>query len=138
MSDKKSDVENPIEFSHDIYPSDPSGGKEDADIARDWAHEPKPKQGKDAALKNKLHNPLAAFSRDELFRDVEQFAHEKGLVDILPDLRKGAVIAQDPKIFESLEDLTEEDKNILRREKTHRWHQPFMMYFMTSMPPMRF
>ncbi|KAI1930140.1 hypothetical protein LOZ58_003233 [Ophidiomyces ophidiicola] len=92
--------------------------------ARAWV-----KEG--AVVNNKLRNPLSGFSRDELFRDVEEFAEEKGLVDILDDLKKGALVAQDPKSFETLEELSTEEKDILRREKTHRWHQPFMMYFMT-------
>lgn len=80
----------------------------------------------------KLRNPLADLSKDELFADVETFAREKGLEDILGDLKKGALVAQDPKTFESLEELSESEKELLRREKTHRWSQPFMLYFMTG------
>lgn len=38
--------------------------------------------------------------------------------------------------FEMFDQLTEEDKEILRRETTHRWHQPKTLYalvFLCSM-----
>ncbi|EAA62935.1 hypothetical protein AN3210.2 [Aspergillus nidulans FGSC A4] len=125
-------VEAPVQDSYHIESSNSSDmGKKDGEVAREWAHDIK--QGdEEAALKTKLHNPLAVLTREQLLKDVEQFAREKGLEHILPDLRKGALVAQNPKIFEDIPDLSEEDKNHLRREKTHRWHQPFMMYFMTK------
>ena len=79
----------------------------------------------------KLRNPLHGIPRDRLFADVERLAQEKGLMEHVELLKKGAVLAQDQSGFEVM-DLTEEEKVILRREKTHRWSQPFMMYFMTS------
>lgn len=64
-------------------------------------------------------------------RDVEKFAHQKGLVEQLPLLRKGALLAQDPDNYENIggdEELTWEEKNSLRMEKEHRWHMPFKLY----------
>ena len=78
-----------------------------------------------------LRNPLAGMTQHELFADVSLFAREKGLEDIEAELRSGAMIAQSPQNFEKM-DLSEGDKESLRREKTHRWSQPFMLYFMTS------
>ncbi|KAH6665393.1 sugar transporter family protein [Halenospora varia] len=83
------------------------------------------------AVSAKLKNPLAGFTREELMADVEKFANEKELQDILPMLKKGAFIAQDPKRFEQVEDLDPNEREWLRMEKTHRWKQPWMMYFMT-------
>lgn len=103
------------------------------ETARAWVNETQEKGN----INNKLRNPLSGFSREELLRDVEKFALEKGLTHILDELKKGALIAQDPRAFDSLEDLDENEKELLRREKTHRWHQPFMMYFMTSMSMFR-
>lgn len=79
-----------------------------------------------------MRNPLSGMTQEELYADVQAFAVEKDLEDIVEDLRRGALIAQDPKHFETMTDLREEDKVALRREKTHRWSQPWMMYFMTS------
>ncbi|OJJ06615.1 hypothetical protein ASPVEDRAFT_140116 [Aspergillus versicolor CBS 583.65] len=104
--------------------------KEDAELAKEWSRDVKGDEESLPASK-KLHNPLAGLTREQLLDDVERFAASKQLEHILPDLRKGALIAQDPKLFETLDDLSEEEKELIRREKTHRWSQPFMMYFMT-------
>ncbi|KAJ0413613.1 hypothetical protein BJY00DRAFT_319610 [Aspergillus carlsbadensis] len=130
MVDKKYDIEAP-EQSHHIESSS-SAEKADAEVAREWTDDIKRKPEPEAITSTtKQKNPLAGLTTEELFRDVEEFAREKELEHILEDLKKGALVAQDPKRFEELDGLTEEDKNALRREKTHRWHQPFMMYFMT-------
>ncbi|CEL10457.1 Putative Sugar porter (SP) family MFS transporter [Aspergillus calidoustus] len=130
MVEKKYDIEAP-EQSHHIESSS-SAEKSDAEVARQWTDDIKRKPEPEAVTSTtKQKNPLAGLTTEELFQDVEKFAREKDLEHILPDLKKGALVAQDPKRFEDLSDLTEEDKEFLRREKTHRWHQPFMMYFMT-------
>jgi uncharacterized protein (DUF885 family) len=132
MVEKKYDIEAP-EQSHHIESSS-SAEKSDAEVARQWTDNIKRKPEPEAVTSTtKQKNPLAGLTTEELFQDVEKFAREKDLEHILEDLKKGALVAQDPKRFEELSDLTEEDKEFLRREKTHRWHQPFMMYFMTSM-----
>lgn len=81
---------------------------------------------------SKARNPLAEFTKEELFADVEAFAQEKDLMFALEDLKKGALVAKDPNTIEELSELSEEEKESIRREKTHRWSQPFMLYFMTS------
>lgn len=83
-------------------------------------------------IHDKLRNPLAGISKAQLMADVEAFANEKNLTDSLPELQKGALVAQNPKGFESISELTEEDKEVLRMETTHRWHQPRTLYYMTS------
>ena len=79
-----------------------------------------------------LKNPLAGMSKEELIADVEEFAAERGLMDEVEYLKKGALVAQNPKQFEFIDELTEDEKETLRRETTHRWSQPWMMYFMTG------
>lgn len=61
-------------------------------------------------------------------RDVEEFAAEKDLQDIIPELKKGARVAQDPSKFEDIEILTEEEKGHLRTERARKWHHPFKLY----------
>lgn len=56
-----------------------------------------------------------------------------GLTDIIPELRKGALIAQDPTAFESVDLLDESDRVFLREETTHKWRQPKMLYYMVVM-----
>jgi hypothetical protein len=135
MREKETDPEAPGQESHRIESSS-SSSEADAEIARHWSRDVVPKTkgaGAPVATTTKLKNPLSGLTREQLFKEIEQFAREKDMEEILPELKKGALISQDPKMFEEIPDLTEEDKELLRREKTHRWHQPFMMYFMTSM-----
>lgn len=48
------------------------------------------------------------------------FAQEKGLGAEEEYFAKGAVVAQDPLAFETLDMLDDEDKRRLRREVTHK------------------
>jgi hypothetical protein len=62
-------------------------------------------------------------------QDVEEFAREKDLEDILPLLRKGALVAQNPAEFENIDELEEHERQNLREEVTHRWRHPKILYF---------
>jgi hypothetical protein len=43
----------------------------------------------------KLSNPLRGMPHDHLMADVKIFAEERGLTHLLPELKKGALVAQD-------------------------------------------
>ncbi|TFK44551.1 hypothetical protein BDQ12DRAFT_673197 [Crucibulum laeve] len=77
----------------------------------------------------KIQNPLHGISRNKLMAQVEAFAREQDMEDILPLLQKGALVAQNPAKFEFMEELDEEEKEVLRRETTHKWSQPRALYF---------
>ncbi|KAL8745458.1 MAG: hypothetical protein Q9190_002395 [Brigantiaea leucoxantha] len=77
----------------------------------------------------RIQNPLAGLSREELFRDVEQFASETGMTDKTDLIKKGALVAQNPPAFESVAELDEEEKDALRNEVLHKWRQPGALYF---------
>ncbi|KAF8636121.1 hypothetical protein AX17_003776 [Amanita inopinata Kibby_2008] len=76
----------------------------------------------------KIQNPLYGIPRKKLLEQVEDFARERDMEDILPYLRKGALVAQHPQAFESIPELEEADKEVLRREVTHKWSQPRDLY----------
>lgn len=76
----------------------------------------------------RITNPLADIPKDLLMKDVEEFATEHSLTDIIPDLKKGALVAQNPANFDSLEELTREDKDALRYEVLHKWSHPIQLY----------
>ncbi|KAI0884081.1 uncharacterized protein GGS22DRAFT_18981 [Annulohypoxylon maeteangense] len=64
-------------------------------------------------------------------RDVEAFALEKNLVEHIPILRKGALVAQNPNDFEDIdgeEALDEVEKTVLRDETLHRWRMPARLF----------
>ncbi|KAK6530090.1 hypothetical protein TWF694_003462 [Orbilia ellipsospora] len=77
----------------------------------------------------KIKNPLAGLSRESLFTGVDRFAEENDLGDIQEDLRKGALIAQDPGNYESISELNDEERLALKNEAEHIYRQPFALYF---------
>ncbi|KAI4598653.1 hypothetical protein KJ359_002543 [Pestalotiopsis sp. 9143b] len=82
-------------------------------------------------LEAKIKNPLKGIPRDQLMRDVEAFAHEKGLKEHIPLLRKGALVAQDPTNYENIdgpEALDEDEKLALYNEVHHKWNMPWKLF----------
>ncbi|KAL9711736.1 hypothetical protein Ac2012v2_004808 [Leucoagaricus gongylophorus] len=77
----------------------------------------------------KIQNPLYGIPKEKLLSQVEDFASEKGMEDITIFLQKGALIAQNPSQFEMMPELDEADKEVIRRETTHKWSQPRDLYF---------
>jgi hypothetical protein len=58
-------------------------------------------------------------------RKVELFVQDKGFEDKLELFQKGALLAQNPKAFESLSELTGADKEVIRRETTRQYFLRF-------------
>ena len=79
---------------------------------------------------SKIVNPLAGIPHDQLMAQAARFARAHNLEHISEEIQKGALVAQDPAAFESLSQLNEDDKAILRREITHRWDQPWQLYYL--------
>lgn len=80
-------------------------------------------------LDAKVSNPLAEIPYEELMHDVENFAQEKGMMDKLDLIKRGALVAQEPAAFESIEMLQEDEKEALRFEAAHKWRHPLSLYF---------
>jgi MFS family permease len=78
---------------------------------------------------HRIINPLAAIGKTDLLAQVSQFCAENGLQDKEAAFQKGALVAQNPHLFEELEELTEDDKHHLRREITNPWRLPKALYF---------
>lgn len=77
-----------------------------------------------------LANPLRGYSHAQLRQMGKEYALEHALVEP-EDMRAfqiGAVLAQNPKAWEKVEGLTEEEKAVLTKEQTHRWSQPRLLY----------
>ncbi|KAK1481251.1 hypothetical protein CCUS01_04363 [Colletotrichum cuscutae] len=81
--------------------------------------------------KQQIRNPLLGITRAELLRDVEAFAHDKGLQEYIPVLKKGALVAQDPTGYEEIdgpEALDATEIQVLRDEIEHKWRIPKILY----------
>ncbi|RVD81508.1 uncharacterized protein DFL_009372 [Arthrobotrys flagrans] len=114
-------------MSNDIDYEKPGGSR--GDISKDYE--------RDGALdtvnlnKNveaKIKNPLAGLSRETLFADVDRFATENDLEDIKDDLRKGALVAQDPGNYEQVAELDDAERQALKDEAEHIYKQPMSLY----------
>ncbi|KAI2465122.1 hypothetical protein F4781DRAFT_40529 [Annulohypoxylon bovei var. microspora] len=82
-------------------------------------------------LEARIKNPLKGIPHEKLMRDVEAFAHENNLVEHIPVLRRGALVAQNPNDFEDQdgeEALDEVEKTVLRDEILHRWRMPMRLF----------
>lgn len=83
-----------------------------------------------------LQNPLAGLTKEQILADVDSFVEQRGLAEHREEFRKGALLAQvnnQENGFEAVDMITEEEKEVLRKEQTHRWHQPFMLYFLCTL-----
>ena len=80
-------------------------------------------------MRFRIQNPLAGIPRATLLRNVEDFARDANMLDDIPLLQKGALVAQDPPAFESIDELDEIERDALRNEVLHKWRQPVALYF---------
>ena len=55
------------------------------------------------------------------------------MTDIRDLLRKGALVARDPENLTFAPGLDQDDILVLTNEKTNRWNQPWMLYFMVAL-----
>ena len=65
-----------------------------------------------------IHNPLHGLSRDDLDSQVYSFCSKYGFDDKVETFRKAALVAQHPEAFETMPELSDDDKYWLRRETT--------------------
>lgn len=87
----------------------------------------------DTAISNinaKLANPLTGLSHEQLIASGAEFARTHGLGHLEEEFKKGALAAQDPLAFEKVPYFSEDDKDIFRRELTHRWDHPGTLYYL--------
>lgn len=80
----------------------------------------------------KLANPLAGYSHAELEEQGTAYAQKYLAGDAdEEDIRafaKGAVLAQDPSKYDMIHGTTPQEIEILKKEFTNRWSQPWRMY----------
>ena len=79
-----------------------------------------------------FENPLAGISREQLFKDVDDFCSKFNLMDHNEAFRKGALVAQNPHAAQDMDYLNDQDKAVLLREHTHKWDQPKTLYYLVS------
>jgi hypothetical protein len=122
-----------IEATDPDYSSSGKVSRDDTHFTED-AHTPRNASvARNMSVAAKLRNPLAGLTEADVIRDVDAWCVEKGLEAEQDVFRKGALIArvgQRDDGFEYVDQLSEEEKELLRHEITHRWDHPFMLYFL--------
>jgi hypothetical protein len=66
------------------------------------------------------NNPLSGLTRSELHDQVEAFCGKYGFEDKIDTFHRASLVAQRPHDFESIQELTDDDKHWLRHEITSR------------------
>lgn len=86
-------------------------------------------------LNAKLASPLAGLSHSSLRSRGRKYAekHQIGDEEDIRAFELGAVLAQDPEQYASVEGLTKEELEILEREFTNKWSQPKRMYLVIAL-----
>ena len=79
-----------------------------------------------------FENPLQGVSKEQLLADVEDFCKNFDLTDHVDTFRKGALLAQNPDKFRDMSELSEDERIFIEREHTHKWSQPWQLYFLVS------
>lgn len=69
---------------------------------------------------DRIQNPLHGISHDHLLANVDEFTEKWGFQEDKDVFRRGALVAQNPAHFETIDSLTEDDKYHLRRETTRK------------------
>ncbi|KAI1646487.1 uncharacterized protein F4817DRAFT_316729 [Daldinia loculata] len=78
----------------------------------------------------KLENPLAGLSPTQLAQRGEEFCAKHGLTDAddIRAFRLGAMIAGNLNKYDTVDELTDREREVLDREITHKWSNPKMLY----------
>ncbi|KAI1083936.1 hypothetical protein F5B20DRAFT_359587 [Whalleya microplaca] len=78
----------------------------------------------------KLENPLGGLTPEQLGERGEQFCAQHGITDQddVRAFRLGAMIAGNMNKYDTVDELTDREKEVLDREITHKWANPSMLY----------
>ncbi|KAI0974943.1 sugar transporter-domain-containing protein [Xylaria arbuscula] len=101
---------------------------ENSRLTQDTAFDESQKKRLEASAK--LEHPLAGFTPDQLAQRGEDFCMKHGITDEedVRAFRLGAMIAGNLNKYDTVDGLTDREKDVLDREITHKWSNPTMLY----------
>ncbi|KAI5196245.1 hypothetical protein E4T39_07878 [Aureobasidium subglaciale] len=102
--------------------------KEQKDQKEQIHHEEAPARQTSVAL-NIVDNPLRRTNKEQTVLDARTFAESHGMADDAALFGRAALVARDPERFETIPDLTEEERAALIYERDHKWHGPKMLWY---------
>lgn len=84
-----------------------------------------------------VHNPLMNMTNEEIIKDIDIFVEKHDLIQYAEVFRKGGLVAKTQHIadgFESVDELNQEDKKMLRFESRSRWKSsPPRLYLLAAL-----
>ncbi|KAJ5242443.1 uncharacterized protein N7469_000770 [Penicillium citrinum] len=78
---------------------------------------------------NIVENPLTRISAEQAALDARQFAETHGMSEHVDLFARAAKVARDPKTFDELPDLLDDERAALEYERAHKWHGPWMLWY---------
>ncbi|OQE31202.1 hypothetical protein PENSTE_c001G07805 [Penicillium steckii] len=78
---------------------------------------------------NIVENPLTRISADQAALDARQFAEQHGMSEHADLFARAAKVARDPKTFDELQELQDDERAALEYERAHKWHGPWMLWY---------
>lgn len=120
-SDEKSNRKNdyPASFEHAEKPKEDNRRPDVEHLGRDH-------------LNAVFENPLAGIPREQLLKNVAEFCKKYQLEEYQETFVKGALVSQDSANAINLPELTDEEREALIREHTHKWSQPWKLYWLAG------
>ncbi|KAK0824509.1 hypothetical protein LTR91_026089 [Friedmanniomyces endolithicus] len=82
---------------------------------------------------NIVENPLTRSSHAQTVADAQTYAEKYGMPEHAALFGRAALVARDPDSFERLQELDETERAALNKERDHKWHGPFMLWYAISL-----
>lgn len=98
--------------------------------------QPDPESAKFPEISAKLDNPLSGFSIEELCRQAEEFCENNDMREHVESFKRGAILAAEQQNVDRVPNLTADERRFLEYETSHRWKQPFLMYYIAVISSM--
>ncbi|XXG97018.1 [Pyruvate dehydrogenase (acetyl-transferring)] kinase isozyme 2 [Hypoxylon texense] len=110
------------EYSNDVSQVENRGSKENPLLDEE--------QRRRLEASAKLENPLGDFTPEQLGQRGVEFCARHGITDEadIRAFRLGAMIAGDMNRYDTIDELTPREREVLDRELTHKWSNPKMLY----------
>jgi hypothetical protein len=72
-------------------------------------------------------------SKEQVIADARAFAQSHDMSEHAELFARAALVAREPKAFEFITELDEQERTVLAYERDHKWHGPFMLWYSISL-----
>jgi hypothetical protein len=72
-------------------------------------------------------------SKEQVVVDARAFAQSHDMSEHVDLFQRAALVAREPKAFEFITELDEQERIALAYERDHKWHGPFMLWYAISL-----